>query len=97
MKNKKQYYVYLLCNNNNTTLYTGITSNLKKRVWEHKHKVVKGFSQRYNIGKLVYYEIFDDPEMAIVREKQIKAGSREKKIQLIVSLNPEWQDLYDVL
>jgi len=97
MKNKKQYYVYLLCNNNNTTLYTGITSNLKKRVWEHKYKVVKGFSQRYNIGKLVYYEIFDDPEMAIVREKQIKAGSREKKIQLVVSLNPEWQDLYDVL
>ncbi len=97
MKNKKQYYVYLLCNKNNTTLYTGITSNLKKRVWEHKYKVVKGFSQRYNIGKLVYYEIFDDPEMAIVREKQIKAGSREKKIQLIVSLNPEWQDLYDVL
>ena len=97
MKNYKQYYIYLLTNQNNTVIYTGVTSNLCKRIWEHRNKVVKGFTQRYNIGKLVYYEIYDDPENAIAREKQIKAGSRKNKIDLIESINPEWKDLYDTL
>ena len=97
MKNYKQYYTYILTNQNNKVIYTGVTSNLCKRIWEHKNKLVKGFTQRYNIGKLVYYEIYDDPENAIAREKQIKAGSRKNKIDLIESINPEWKDLYDTL
>jgi putative endonuclease len=75
-------------------LYTGITNNLKRRVYEHKEKLVAGFTRKYNITKLVYYEVFEDPENAILREKQIKAGSRQKKIQLIRSINRGWQDLY---
>jgi len=94
---KKQYYIYLLTNQNNTVIYAGVTSNLTKRVWEHKNKLVKGFTQRYNINKLLYYEIYDDPENAISREKQIKAGSRKNKIDLIKSINPEWIDLYNTL
>lgn len=97
MRNLKQYYVYLICNKNNTTIYTGITSDLKRRIWEHKNKITKGFSNRYNLTKLLYYEIFLDPENAILREKQIKSGSRIKKIELIESINPEWLDLYDNL
>ena len=97
MNNKKQYYVYLLCNQNNTTIYTGITSDLKRRSWEHKNKVVDSFSQKYNLCKLIYYEIYDDPLNAITREKQIKAGSREKKIELIEAMNPKWIDLYEGL
>lgn len=98
MIRSQQYYVYLLCNKNNTTIYTGVTKNLKKRIWEHKNKVVKGFTERYNLGKLVYYEIYSDPESAILREKQIKAGSRKKKIKLIEIMNPKWKDLYvDIL
>jgi len=97
MNNNKQYYIYLLTNQNNTVIYTGVTSNLIKRIWEHKNKLVKGFTQRYNIDKLVYYEIYDDPENAIAREKQIKAGSRKNKIGLIESMNPEWKDLSDSL
>ena len=92
--NKRQYYVYIICNYNNTTLYIGITNDLKRRIWEHKNKVVAGFSKKYNLNKLVYYEVFDDPENAITREKQIKSGSRDKKIELIKSINPEWIDLY---
>ena len=95
--NNKQYYVYLICNKNNTTIYTGITSNLKRRIWEHKNKTTKGFSSKYNLYKLLYYEIYQDPENAIIREKQIKSGSREKKIELIESMNPKWIDLYDNL
>jgi len=95
--NKKQYYVYLLTNRNNTVVYTGVTSNLTKRIWEHKNKLVKGFTQRYNVDKLVYYEIYNDPENAITREKQIKAGSRKNKIYLIESMNHEWKELYDYL
>ena len=93
----KQYYVYLICNKNNTTIYTGITSDLKRRIWEHKNKTTKGFSSKYNLYKLLYYEIYNDPENAIIREKQIKSGSREKKIELIESMNPKWIDLYDNL
>jgi putative endonuclease len=95
--NNKQYYVYLICNKNNTTIYTGITSDLKRRIWEHKNKTTKGFSSKYNLYKLLYYEIYQDPENAIIREKQIKSGSREKKIELIESMNPKWIDLYDNL
>ena len=95
--NNKQYYIYLLGNKNNTTIYTGITSDLKRRIWEHKNKTTKGFSSKYNLYKLLYYEIYNDPENAIIREKQIKSGSREKKIELIESMNPKWIDLYDNL
>jgi putative endonuclease len=97
MSKNKQYYVYLLTNQNNTVIYTGVTSNITKRIWEHKNKLVKGFTQRYNIGKLVYYEIYDDSENTIAREKQIKAGSRKSKINLINSMNPKWKDLYGSL
>ncbi|MGD9074807.1 MAG: GIY-YIG nuclease family protein [Desulfobacteraceae bacterium] len=90
----KQYFVYIMTNRNNTTLYTGITKDLKRRVYEHKEKMVGGFTKEYNINKLVYYEMFDDPENAILREKQIKGGSRQKKIDLINSLNEGWEDLY---
>jgi putative endonuclease len=71
-----QYYVYIITNKNNRVLYTGITNDLKKRVYEHKEKLVRGFTKKYNASKLVYYEVFEDPENAILREKQIKAGSR---------------------
>ena len=94
MTNNRQYYVYMIGNKNNTTIYTGITSDLKRRIWEHKNKTTKGFSSKYNLYKLLYYEIYQDPENAIIREKQIKSGSREKKIELIESMNPEWVDLY---
>ncbi len=90
---EKRGYVYILTNKNNTTLYTGVTSNLPKRIYEHKNKLVDGFSKKYNLDKLVYYEIFDEIIEAISREKQIKAGSRKKKIELINSQNPEWEDL----
>ena len=79
----QQYYVYLMTNKNNRVLYTGVTNDLKRRVYEHKEKFVSGFTKKYNVSKLVYYEIFEDPENAILREKQIKAGSRQKKIDLI--------------
>lgn len=90
----KQYYVYILANYSRTTLYCGITNNLKRRVWEHKHDLVKGFSQKYQIHNLVYYEIFDNPENAIEREKQIKNYSRLKKEKVILEFNPKIKDLY---
>lgn len=93
----KKYYVYIMTNKVNTVLYTGITNNLKRRVYEHKEKLVKGFTKKYKVTKLVYYEVFEDVRMAIVREKQIKAGSREKKIKLIEGLNKRWKDLYKVI
>ena len=91
----KQSYVYILFNKSDGVLYTGITSDLAKRVFEHKSKVIKGFTQKYNVDKLGYYEVFEDIEQAILREKQIKAGSRKKKIELIESINPKWNDLYE--
>ena len=93
----KQYYVYIMTNIRNTVLYTGVTNDLIRRVYEHKAKLADGFTKKYNIVKLVYYEVFEDIENAILREKQIKAGSRQKKIQLIDSTNIEWRDLYDEL
>jgi len=92
-----QSYVYILSNLRNSVLYIGVTSNLIKRVWEHKKHLVHGFTSRYNVTKLVYYEVFDSIEDAITREKQLKGGSREKKINLIESKNPEWLDLYQSL
>lgn len=91
---KKQYYVYILSNYIRSTLYCGITNNLKRRVWEHKNNFVKGFTQKYQIHDLVYYEIFDDPESAIEREKQIKNYSRLRKEKIISNFNPKVEDLY---
>ncbi len=84
-----------MTNKHDSVLYTGITSDLKKRVYEHKEKLAAGFTKRYSVTKLVYYEVFVDPENAIQREKQIKGGSRAKKIALINGVNKEWRDLYD--
>ena len=86
-----------MTNKTEGVLYTGVTNDLKRRVYEHKKKLVEGFTKKYNIGKLVYYEICDDIEDAILREKQIKGGSRQKKIQLVNSMNKEWCDLYEKL
>jgi putative endonuclease len=94
---KRQYFVYIMTNPRNTVLYTGVTGDLKRRVWEHKTKAVPGFTARYNVVKLVYFEVFDGPEEAILREKKIKGGSRAKKIALINSFNPQWRDLYEEL
>ena len=84
-----------MTNPGHTVVYTGITSDLKKRVWQHKQRLADGFTQRYNATKLVYYEVFESVNDAITREKQIKAGSRKKKDSLIESFNPARRDLYD--
>ncbi len=94
MVTERHYYVYLMTNKKNTVIYTGVTNDLIRRVYEHKEKLVKSFTSRYNINKLVYYEVFQDIENAIIREKQIKGGSRAKKIELINGMNIEWNDLY---
>jgi len=90
----EQYFVYIMTNKHNTVLYTGVTNDLWRRVSEHKTKLLPGFTSRYNAGKLVYYESFQDINAAITREKQIKAGSRQKKIDMINSMNPQWDDLF---
>lgn len=84
-----------MTNKNNTVLYTGVTNNLIRRVYEHKEKLIKGFTSKYNINKLVYFEETNNIEAAIKREKQIKAGSRQKKIDLINSMNHGWKDLLE--
>ncbi|MBL7887492.1 MAG: GIY-YIG nuclease family protein [Flavobacterium sp.] len=92
----KQGFIYIVTNNNNTTLYIGVTSNLPKRIVEHKEKRYEdSFSARYNLCKLVYYEQFESIVDAIAREKQLKAGSRAKKLKLINDFNSEWKDLFD--
>ncbi len=91
----RHYYVYIMTNKKNTVLYTGVTNNLRRRVYEHKEKLIKGFTKKYNITKLVYCEVFDRIGDAIIREKQNKGGSRQKKIDLINSINKDWQDLYE--
>ncbi len=91
----KQYYVYILFSEKNGTLYIGVTSNLVKRIYEHKQKLVNGFTKKYNVDKLGYFEIYKSIEQAIEREKQLKAGSRQKKIDLIEKENPGWKDLYN--
>ena len=94
----RTYQVYIATNKNNTTLYTGVTNNLIRRMEEHKFKThPKSFTARYNIDKLVWYENYTDIGEAIAREKQLKAGSRKKKIELIEKLNPEWKDLFEEL
>ena len=89
----KQYYIYIITNKTNRVLYTGVTNNLKRRVYEHKNKLVKGFTSKYNVSKLVFYDVCEDIESAILREKQIKGWLRKKKIALIESMHPEWRDL----
>jgi len=91
------YFVYIMTNKNDNVLYTGITNDLKRRVYEHKEKLIKGFTKRYNIDKLVYYEVYEDISTAISREKQIKGGSRQRKIDLINVMNKGWKDLYEEL
>ncbi len=91
----KQYYIYIMTNKRNTVLYTGVTNDLKRRVYEHKEKLAPGFTKKYNITKLVYYEVYEDVEEAILGEKKIKGSSRAKKVALIESMNNQWKDLYD--
>lgn len=89
-----QYYIYILSNKRQTVFYTGITNNLTRRVYEHKEKMVEGFTKKYNVDQLLYYEIAENPEAAINREKQVKDLRRSKKLALIHSLNREMIDLY---
>jgi putative endonuclease len=97
MRKERQYYIYIITNFENGTLYTGVTNNLVRRVYEHKNKLVEGFTKKYDLTKLVYYEVFDSIEYAILREKQIKGGSRKKKLNLINNFNKEWKDLYETI
>ena len=89
----RQFFVYLMTNPRHTVLYTVVTNSLDRRVWEHKNKAVRGFTQEYNCVELVHFEIYDEVEQAIAREKEIKGWSRAKKNALIAASNPEWKDL----
>ena len=91
----KQPAVYMMVNKRNGTIYTGVTSILVQRVWQHRTGVTKGFTTKYGCKMLVWYELHDDMHGAIAREKQLKGGSRAKKIELIEAMNPEWRDLWD--
>jgi putative endonuclease len=91
--NVHQYYVYMVTNRWRNVLYTGVTSSLEQRVWQHKHGVFPGFTRTYNCDRLVYFEIFERVEQAIAREKQIKGWIRAKKNALVVAVNPAWDDL----
>ena len=93
----KQYCVYILTTSRNTALYTGVTNDLVRRVYEHKNEIVGGFTKKYKVHKLVYYEAGGDVLAAIAQEKQIKSWVRQKKLALITSFNPDWRDLYDEL
>ena len=88
------YYVYILSNKTNKVLYVGVTNNLARRIYEHKHKLIEGFTRKYNVTKLIYYDYTTDVKAAIAREKQIKGWVRLKKIALINEFNPQWRDLY---
>ena len=92
---RKQYYIYIATNITNAVLYIGVTNDLIRRMYEHRHKLIVGFTSKYNITKLVYYEVFDDIKEAIKREKQLKGGSRQKKLDLITKVNPMFKDLYE--
>ena len=92
---EKEFYVYILASKRNGTLYTGVTSNLIKRIWQHKNELVEGFSKKYNVKNLVYYETHSNVESAITREKRIKKWQRAWKLRLIESKNPDWKDLYE--
>jgi putative endonuclease len=87
------YYVYILTNKSNRVLYTGVTNDLERRMYEHKNKLIPGFTEKYNVNKLVYFDQTTDVTSAIGREKQIKGWTRQKKIELIESINPKWIDL----
>ena len=93
----EQYYVYIMTNKMNRVLYAGVTNDLARRVWEHRTEKAGGFTKKYRVKKLVYMEAHRTARDAIAREKQIKAGSRQKKIDLVNSVNPEWRDLYEGL
>jgi putative endonuclease len=93
--NRRKSYTYMMTNKNNSVIYAGVTTNLAKRVWQHKNRAFGGFTARYNCHKLVYYESYDQVVAAIKREKQLKAGSRRRKDLLIHQFNPEWKDLSD--
>ncbi|HVO65760.1 MAG TPA: GIY-YIG nuclease family protein [Syntrophales bacterium] len=93
----KAFYVYILCSKRNGTLYTGVTSDLVKRVYEHKSNLIDGFSKKYNTHHLVWYELHETAEEAIIREKQIKKWNRRWKLRLIERDNPEWNDLYETI
>ena len=93
----KTYYVYILTNQNRTVLYIGVTNNLQRRIGEHKAGTHKGFTQKYNVNQLVHFETYPDSNAAIAREKQLKSGSRQKKLDLINAGNPEWRDLTEEL
>lgn len=90
----KQYYVYILTSKKNGVLYIGITNDLRNRVFEHKSKIIEGFTKKYNVNKLVYFELTYQPQDAITREKNLKKWKRQWKIELIESMNPDWKDLY---
>ena len=90
----KNYYVYILASKRNGTLYIGVTSDLAKRIYEHKHSLIKGFTKKYNVDRLVYYETTEDVESAILREKRLKKWKRQWKVELIEQKNPNWKDLY---
>ena len=92
---ERKGYVYILFNKRNGALYTGVTSNLIKRIYEHKEKIIEGFSKRYEVDKLGYYEEYETIILAIEREKQIKSWSRKKKLELVEKVNPKWMDLYE--
>ena len=94
---EKSYYVYMLASRRNGTLYIGVTSDLIKRVWQHKNKLVEGFTEIYGVDKLVYYEQFQDVEYALNREKRLKKYNRKWKIDLIEKSNPDWKDLHEAL
>ncbi|MCK4337024.1 MAG: GIY-YIG nuclease family protein [Candidatus Aminicenantes bacterium] len=91
----KQFCVYILCSKRNGTLYIGVTSNIVKRVYEHKHDLIEGFTKKYNVHRLVWYEMHESAESAIIREKQIKKWDRKWKLELIEKENPQWIDLYE--
>jgi putative endonuclease len=95
MSVNKQYCIYIMTNAHHTVLYTGVTNNLARRVYEHRNGVGGIFTKKYNVCKLVYYELGEDVNAVIAREKQIKGGSRKKKLDLINKMSPEWKDLYE--
>lgn len=93
----KEYFIYILSSKRNGTLYIGVTSDLVKRVWQHKNKLVDGFSSKYGTSRLIYYEKTDDIKSAILREKQLKVWKREWKLRIIEEMNPNWEDLYHTI
>ena len=96
-KQSKQYYIYIMSNFKNGTIYTGVTNNLVRRVYEHRNKLMDGFTKKYGLTSLVYYEVTNTIDSAILREKQLKSGSRKKKLNLINKFNKDWKDLYETI